>query len=287
MHILVNMDIYQEISDFYNGVQAEKTIIGQSELGRNLYAVKVGQGECVGIVQYAIHGREFITAKLAIAHFLQGLATGCAWLLPLTNPDGALLSQKGLASVENEKTRQQLKTLNLGKEDFSLWKANARGVDLNVNFPARFGEGEKNIKKAGAENYIGEYPFSEKETQALRDFTKKINPNYTLSYHTKGEEIYWWFYQSTHTCPRDLRVAKAVSGACGYPIKEAKGSVGGYKDWCIQEFAIPSLTIEAGRESKSHPLNEEELKDIIKKNKRVLQVMSQAVEKENQGKKRE
>ena len=63
--------------------------------------------------------------------------------------------------------------------------------------------------------------------------------------------------------------------------------MGGYKDWCIQEFAIPSLTIEAGREEKKHPLNEEELKDIIKKNKRVLQVMSQAVEKENQGKKRE
>ena len=62
------MDIYEEITSFYENANTEKRIIGKSLFNRKLYAIKLGQGAPVGLVQYAIHGREYITAKLAIEH---------------------------------------------------------------------------------------------------------------------------------------------------------------------------------------------------------------------------
>lgn len=264
------MDIYQKTAKFYERFKGEKKIIGKSLLGRNIYAVKIGYGAPVGIAQYAMHGREFITAELAFAHAKEGLYKGSFWLVPLVNPDGALLSQTGLSSVADEKQKAWLKSL--GVADFSLWKANGRGVDLNVNFPAAWGKGEKNVRTAGAENYIGKTPFSEPETLALRSFTREISPDYTVSYHTKGEEIYWYFYQAMGVCARDKRLAIALSRSTGYPLAYAKGSAGGYKDWCIQTLKIPAFTVEAGEDGLSHPIRS--AKGIIKKNRRALYDLS-------------
>ena len=268
------MDIYQTISKFYETVNTEKSVIGKSVFGRKIYALKIGDGSPVGIAQYAIHGREYATSQLALKHFKRGVFKGSFWIVPLVNPDGALLSQMGLASVKRKTDRKRLLLLGGGKEDFSLWKANGRGVDLNVNFDARWGTGAKNVFCAGSENYIGQKPFSEPETLALKIFTEKIKPDYTVSYHTKGEEIYWYFYQSMRTCPRDKALASALSRSTGYPLAYAKGSAGGYKDWCIQTLKIPSFTIEAGEDRFCHPLGEEALEDIFEKNANALYDLS-------------
>ncbi len=267
------MDIYQTLSRFYKTTQIPKCIIGKSVLGRNIYAFKVGNGNPVGIAQYAIHGREYITAKLALRHLEVGVAQGTLWVLPLTNPDGALLSQIGIESVKNTALKHKLIRIN-GSENFSLWKANIRGVDINVNFDAKWGKGKRNVYAPSSENYVGRQPFSEPETRALKKFTLEILPDYTVSYHTKGEEIYWYFYQSMRTCPRDKRLAMILSQATSYPLSYAKGSVGGYKDWCIQALKIPSFTIEVGADTYLHPLGENALPDIIKKNENALYELS-------------
>ena len=267
------MDIYAWVL----GLPFPKIEIGKSVLGRSIYALKAGEGNPVGLVQYAMHGREYITARLAIVQYEIGVAKGSCYFIPLVNPDGALLSEVGLSSVQDEDKRRELLALNHGNADFRLWKANANGVDLNVNFPARWGKGVKNTKTAGAENYIGEKPFSEVETQALKDFTLQVHPDYTVSYHTKGEEIYWYFYQSSRTCPRDKRLAEALSKTTGYPLAEAKGSAGGYKDWCIQRLKIPSFTIEAGQDCLPHPLGENAIEDIIGKNRFAVYELSKEI----------
>ncbi len=269
------MDIYERVVKFYESVKTEKTEIGKSLFGHTMYALKVGEGYPVGLVQYAMHGREFITARLAFEQYKTGVKKGSCWFLPLINPDGALLSEVGISSVKKASNRAHLLALNGENTDFSGWKANGRGVDLNVNFPAFWGKGKKNVRVAGAENYIGEKPFSEPETIALGEFTRKIRPDYTVSYHTKGEEIYWYFHQSLHTCPRDKGLATALSAATGYPLAYAKGSAGGYKDWCIKKLGIPAFTIEAGAERFVHPLGEDALCDIIKKNRTAIYTLSE------------
>ncbi len=268
------MDIYEEVKKFYESVATQKRVIGRSVCGRELFAVKIGEGRPTGIVQYAIHGREYPTAYLAFEHDQAGVSKGSCWLVPLLNPDGALLAEKGLASLEREEDRARLLALNGGSSDFSLWKANARGVDLNVNFPARWGEGKRNTRTAGSENYIGEYPLSEPESKALQVFTQQIRPDYTVSYHTKGEEIYWYFYQSLYACTKDKRLASVLSRSTGYPLAYAKNSAGGYKDWCIQRLKIPAFTVEAGGENYPHPLPKEGIEDMLRKNRRAIYDLS-------------
>ena len=145
----------------------------------------------------------------------------------MLNPDGALISQT----------------------TFPLWKSNVRGVDLNCNFDAEWGSGRLNTKSRGGENCIGDYPFSEPETAALRDFTVKVRPYVTLSFHTKGEEIYWEFCGMG-----DKRGAEIISRATGYKVKKIYGSAGGYKDWCIQKLKIPAYTVECGSDGLCHPI---------------------------------
>lgn len=272
------MDIYEKTTAFYQSAKSGKTVYGKSVLGRNLYAVKCGEGSPVGIAVYAVHGREFITAELAFRQYAVGVK-GTVWFLPLANPDGALLSEIGIDSVKNGKHRKFLSSFS--KEDLRLWKANARGVDLNVNFDADYGKGAKNVRERGRENCIGSRAFSEKEARAIRDFTLKISPDYTVSYHTKGEEIYWHYHQPLCRVARDKELAEALSSACGYPLKRVKGSVGGYKDWCIQKLKIPAFTVETGKDEFLHPLcTEEAREDILHKNENALLALSRAVEKQ-------
>ena len=259
------MNLYNEITAFYENYRGEKRIIGRSSEGRNLYALFVGSREGkIGLCQYAIHAREWITAFLAIEHIRIGAPRGGVWFLPLMNPDGAELCREGLQSIAKER-RMRLLKLNEG-EDFSLWKANAEGVDLNVNFPARWGTGASNIRTPAPENYIGEAPLSAPESRALAQFTRAVSPAFTVSYHTKGEEIYWRFHQPPLRAARDKKLAMLLSKSTGYPLKEAPRSAGGYKDWCVQKLKIPAFTVEAGRDSAPHPLGMVHFSDILRKN---------------------
>jgi g-D-glutamyl-meso-diaminopimelate peptidase len=177
--------------------------------------------------------------------------------------------------VNSVKKRYRNKLLQMNKSEyFSLWKANGRGVDLNVNFDADWGMGVKNVYKPSAENYVGKQPFSEPETRALKRFTLQIKPDYTLSYHTKGEEIYWYFYQSGERAERDRKLAEELSALTDYKLAYAKGSVGGYKDWCIEKFGIPSFTIETGSDEFTHPLKEQQLENILEHNLYALYELS-------------
>ncbi len=219
--------IYEEVLSFYKNYKGPKCVIGYSLRGRAIVAMHAG--EVVGrqyISTYAIHGREWITARLALAHLARPAACG-GWIVPLVNPDGAVISQSGLP----------------------MWKANARGVDLNVNFDAEWGRGALNTRTPGGSNYIGPEPFSESESKALAAFTLKVGPFVTFSFHTKGGEVYWQFMGGG-----DRRGAELLAAATGYKIKLTPGSAGGYKDWCIQKLGIPAYTVECGSDGLSHPI---------------------------------
>lgn len=256
------MNIYEEVEAFYRAFRGEKKIYGESAEGRKLFAVRIGSEEgSVGISQYAIHGREYITALLALAHARRGVRRGSVWILPLTNPDGALLSEVGLESA-SPKRREALLRIN-GSEDFSLWKANAEGIDLNVNFDAKYGMGAENRRFPASEGYIGTSPFCAAETRALREFTLEVSPRYTVSWHTKGEEIYYEFHTPLLRRLRDKKYARVLEKSTGYPLARTRNSAGGYKDWCIEKLGIPAFTVEAGRNSLPHPLGRGALPELL------------------------
>lgn len=221
------MTVYDEVGAFYARYKSKKCVIGYSFYEREIYAFHIGKDSGRQYIAVCgVHAREWICSRLALNFIRQGTGIG-GWIIPLLNPDGAIISQ----------TRNP------------LWKANGRGVDLNCNFPADWGTGRLNTTVRGAENCIGDFPLSEPETTALARFTLRVNPYVTLSFHTKGGEIYWEYQGSG-----DEAGAKIIADYTGYTPKKITGSAGGYKDWCIQKLHIPSYTVECGKDSLTHPI---------------------------------
>lgn len=267
MSFLENLEIeYQKLVD----LGAEKIEIGRTMLNRPIYAFAIGCGYPKIIAQYAIHAREFITYYLANLHSVTLLkklpkGEGTIYIIPVVNIDGVALCLDGVDTACEY--ADELLELN-NSNDFSLWKANARGVDLNVNFPALWGTGAKNARHAGAQNYIGLCPASENETRALMGFTNKIKPDLTLSFHSKGEVIFYDFHQTLKQKIFDKKVAKVVSKSTGYKILPSGKSAGGYKDWCISH-GITALTIEVGEDDLTHPIKPVSLPQIWQKTRTI------------------
>lgn len=276
------MDAVEKVYRFYESYAGEKRVIGRSVCGMPIVALFSGRGEPRILVQYALHAREWITALLALGHIARGMPRGRAAFVPIANPDGVALALRGEQFLRTLPVcrAEFLRRVNGGK-DFSLWKANANAVDCNVNFDAEWGTGLRNVRLPSSENYIGPRPFSEPETRALRDFTSAFSPAATLSYHTKGREIYWEFGQRGAALARDTAIAAALAAETGYEAKRIAGSAGGYKDWCIRALAIPAFTVEAGDDSLAHPLREEHLAMLYRENVRVPEILAETVWKIN------
>lgn len=252
---------------------AERILIGKTELGRPIYAFAVGCGRPKIIVQYAIHAREYITYYLAILQIKDLLKSiqhgmGTVYFVPVVNIDGVALVIDGIDTVP--KNKQKILQKIVKNNDFSLYKANINGVDLNVNFRANWGTGKYNVHEPSSANFVGIVPESEGEVCALVQFTRKIAPDMTISYHSKGEVIYYDFYQPKNIKKIHYSIAKIASKSTGYKIQKTGKSAGGYKDWCIQKLGIPAITIEVGEDSLIHPIGKKFLPSIYQKNRKVI-----------------
>ena len=253
------MYTYGELLDDVNYLSrfgVETGAIGASVYGRIIPYVRLGNGNHSVIVTAGIHAREHVGTLFAIKQLYKILSDDIGFKLyfvPMLNPDGNVLVSDGADAFGFDKGK--LIALNGGNADFSLWKANAAGVDLNVNFDAMWGSGRQNVRTAGAENYIGAYAFSEPETRAIADFTKKLQPVLTLSYHAKGQVIYYEFGQEKESLERDRAVAEYAAALTGYKLIHGTAeSAGGYKDWCVSRLGIPSFTLELVSDSFTHPI---------------------------------
>jgi murein peptide amidase A len=127
-------------------------LVGRSLRGRAIVAHVLGPDSARRkiLLVGCIHGNECAGRAILARLEQQPLATSVQlWLVPSINPDGAAAD-----------TRQ-----------------NARGVDLNRNFPY--------LWRAGGEPtyYAGPHPASEPETRAAMRLIAKIEPAVTIWYH--------------------------------------------------------------------------------------------------------
>ena len=141
------------------------------------------------------------------------------------------------------------------------WRANIRGVDLNLQYPAGW-EIARQLKyaagfvKPGPRDFVGPYPLSEPESRAVYDFTLSRNFRLALAYHTQGKVIYWKYQD--YLPPRSQEIGMALSRLSGYALETTPDYSGhaGYKDWFIQNFNRPAYTIEAGIGTNPLPLSQ-------------------------------
>jgi g-D-glutamyl-meso-diaminopimelate peptidase len=162
----------------------------------------------------------------------------------MLNPDGVELVLNGISAELSESS--ELLKWNNHSNDFSRWKANIRGVDLNDQFPAQW-EAERARRatsQPGPMNYSGEGPLTEPEAIAIASFTLRHSFDLAISLHTQGEEIYWNY--RNHEPDEAAFLAEKLAKASGYRAVKLSDSDAGYKDWFIQQFRKPGFTVEAG-----------------------------------------
>ena len=249
-------------------------IIGKTKFNRKIFAVEriVDRSFPTAIFIASIHARENIATDLIFEMLDKNLFNSISRFnlsfIVMANPDGVDLQSGRLADFPKN-MQEKLIIMNKGSSDFSMWKANANGVDLNNNFDANWGTNVHSLVPA-SHGFVGCNPMSERETKAIAKYTEKLKPFITISYHSKGEEIYFNFFQEGSILKRDELIARKFASSTGYKIVNVeKSSSGGYKDWCVQKLKIPALTIELGDDNLSHPIGKENLREIFDKNKTI------------------
>ena len=192
--------------------QTELSRIGTSVLGQPIWALSFGAAAETAktrvLVQAGMHGREWINVQIAMAQiedylgqerYAALLRETALVFVPMCNPDGVRIAQEGADWIEDEAARADVQRwIDESGEPYDQWKANGRGVDLNRNFDARWDEQTEERATAGPAYafYRGENPESEPETQALVKLTNDFGPDSTISYHSRGEYVYWYFGQT-------------------------------------------------------------------------------------------
>ena len=178
-------------------------------------------------------------------------------IIPELNPDGIEIAING-ANACGEYKEQNIEAC---KGDFSLWSANARGVDINHNFNAdwytlREAEREEGINSASPTRYGGFFPESEPETASFTRLCRKIPVEMVLTFHSQGEEIFYEYGKNTPE--KSLYIAKIFSALTDYTLVKNEGlySSGGLKDWFIEEFKRPAFTIEIGKGKNPLPIDD-------------------------------
>ena len=255
--------------------------IGTTELGRDIPVIRIGDlnARYHVLLQGAIHGREHLTAWLLMAtadywldHGILGYGDVCYHIIPMTNPDGVIISQTGVLNDTQHgiylSDKQNGYTTKNESSYATLWKANGEGIDINRNFPAGW-ELIDDRTEPSSQQYQGSKPFSAAEAVALRDYTLKYAFDATISYHATGSLIYYSYGDKEPVNTQSKSLARAVKEISGYDLASSNGIDGaGYKDWVIDELEIPSLTIEIGCEEAA--LAEREIYSIFVRNYRVL-----------------
>jgi carboxypeptidase T len=214
-----NLGLYHTYAEMETALQALQTsysglasleVIGITIEARNIYALKVSdnvsadEDEPEVLIMGNHHAREIMSVEIPlrfaqyllenyglvpeITHYIDNREI---FFIPMVNPDGHIYVQ-----------------LNHEEHWSDWWRKNRRnngdgsfGVDLNRNYGYQWGYNNVGSSPLTYSlDYRGPAPFSEPETQAIRDFCATRNFVIGFSYHSYGELLlYPWGYYSGYT----------------------------------------------------------------------------------------
>jgi len=194
-------------------------LIGQSLENREIKAYKISdlpeidEDEPEILYTAAIHAREVITPEVLLYYMdyltdnygIDSNVTNIVnsrelWFVPVVNPDGYFYNEI------------------IAPGGGGMWRKNRRdngdgsfGVDLNRNFGQWWGHDDiGSSPDSDNDIYRGIGPFSEPETQVMRDFTADHSFVITVYYHSYGNLIIWPYAHEFGAYTEENRLFAAI-----------------------------------------------------------------------------
>jgi hypothetical protein len=278
-----NLASWVDIGDSYDKVTPG------GPAGYDLYSLEITNKATTGkfekpvlFIQSSIHAREYTTAEVNTRFAEQllneyGKDPDITWLLdytdirivPYVNPDGRKFAEQGYSWRKNTNP-----TPPEGSDPVPFPNY---GVDLNRNYDSEWGTVEGGASTDPADlTYQGPAPFSEPESQAMRDYLLKTFPDQKgegnfdpapddasgvyLDVHSFGNLVLYPFGWTDEAAPnkeglRDLGLkfgyfTERTDGEA-YDVQQAIGlypTTGTTDDWVYQTFGSAAYTLELGTE---------------------------------------
>ncbi len=289
--------------------RARMASAGTSADGREIWYLDIGDKRASRqiFVSAGIHGREYLTPLLAMKmaeYYLANYNTegeeGVAFVdvagdclfrvVPMVNPDGVAISQQGMEGIRSEDLRTLVASIYEADREYESyrdsyadreeylkhWKANARGVDLNRNFPiAYWAEMKTGIGHPSSQKYKGYAAGSEPETQAVMKLIEELSdPACVISLHSQGEILYWDCGQEGAVRTENEKLVKKIGALTGYEVINRFVSPDAtLDDWATLEQGIPAVTIETGKGSV--PLEHEQFEGIWNQTKDLWMILAE------------
>ena len=224
--------------------------------GDTLYYLIVGKVDApqTVVISSTIHAREYVASVVTMYSLeytlnnwnVTAFDNTNIYYIPMLNPDGVAISQLGPNGIKSVSLRNAI--LNMGCTDYSLWKANANGVDLNRHFSYGWGN------KAGASGpryqyFKGFAAETEPEVKALINLTNSLGSKFKafVSFHSSGNEIFWNCGETGDLKTKTLALANAIKGVNGSRLNASYSCNYGLEtDYYLKAKGVPAVTVELG-----------------------------------------
>ena len=258
-----------ELISLYPNIISEKISIGLSLEGRNIWALKVSdnpninEGEPQALYTGLHHSREPMS-YMNLFYFMHWLGENYnsdllaqhlvnnreMWFIPAINPDGLVYNQTIApdgGGMQRKNTRDSCSSTPIG-------------VDLNRNYGYLWGYDNDGSSPDGCnETYRGTSPFSEPETQAVRDFVNQHDFKINFNYHSYSDLLIYPFgYEYENNAPQEdidifIEYGEDMVQYNGYTLGTGPDLLypvnGDACDWMYGEANIFSYTPEIGGNS--------------------------------------
>lgn len=206
---------------------------GISAQGRPITAYVFGNGATTYLYTGAIHGNE-LSSRYTMENFIADLeanpgripANARVVIVPVANPDGALIGARN----------------------------NARGVNLNRNFPTRNWTADTEVSGGRVEKGAGgPSAGSEPETKALMNLTHRYAPRLVVTHHSQGSLV------NSNDVGVALPAGQAYARMARYwfiPNSQTTATfgfvmTGTYESWLL-ERGTPAILIELNTHTGNH-----------------------------------
>ena len=258
-----------ELVSLYPNIISEKISIGFSLEGRNIWALKVSDNPNINeqepqALYTGLHHSREPMSYMNLFYFMHWLGENYEtdllaqhlvnnrelWFIPAINPDGLVYNETiapGGGGMQRKNTRDTCSGTPIG-------------VDLNRNYGYLWGYDNEGSSPDGCnETYRGTSPFSEPETQAVRDFVNQHDFKINFNYHSYSDLLIYPFgYEYENNAPQEdidifIEYGQDMVQYNGYTLGTGPDLLypvnGDACDWMYGEANIFSYTPEIGSNS--------------------------------------